>query len=105
MALGAALTMTVPAYAQQSSGTTHQFQATEYYNTFSFAHPPALRIAPGDRVVTRTIDAAGFDENGNAVASGPNPQIGPFYVEGSRLLRDGEERLVAQRLRAVLTGA
>ena len=83
MALGAALTMTVPVCAQQSSGMTHQFQATQYYNTFSFAHPPALRIAPGDRVVTRTIDAAGFDENGNAVASGPNPQIGPFYVEGA----------------------
>ena len=62
---------------------THQFIATEYYNTFSFAHPPALRIKPGDRVVTKTIDAGGRDQLGNQVAKGPNPQIGPFYVEGA----------------------
>ena len=71
--------------APSSAQTTHQFEATEYYNTFSFAHPPALRIRPGDRVVTRTIDAAGGDWNGNQVAQGPNPQIGPFYVEGAEL--------------------
>ena len=68
-----------PSHAQ----TTHEFTATTYYNTFSFAHPPALRISPGDRVVTKTIDASGSDENGNSVAPGPNPQIGPFYVEGA----------------------
>ena len=66
-----------------SAQTTHQFEATEYYNTFSFAHPPALRIRPGDRVVTRTIDAGGQDWNSDQVAQGPNPQIGPFYVEGA----------------------
>lgn len=66
-----------------SAQTTHQFEATEYYNTFSFAHPPALRIRPGDRVVTKTIDAAGGDWNGDQVAQGPNPQIGPFYIEGA----------------------
>jgi amidase len=77
-----ALAMTV-AYVPSSAQTTHEFQATEYYNTFSFAHPPALRIRPGDRVVTRTIDAGGQDWNGDQVAQGPNPQIGPFYVEGA----------------------
>lgn len=66
-----------------SAQTTHQFQAETYYNTFSFAHPPAARIQPGDRVVTKTIDAGGSDENGNQVAPGPNPQIGPFYIEGA----------------------
>ena len=71
------------AEAGQATGTTHQFEATTYYNTFSFAHPPALRIRPGDRVVTRTIDAGGRDENSEQVARGPNPQIGPFYVEGA----------------------
>ncbi len=69
--------------APLSAQTTHQFEATEYYNTFSFAHPAALRIRPGDRVVTKTIDAAGGDWNGDQVARGPNPQIGPFYVEGA----------------------
>jgi acetamidase/formamidase len=54
-----------------------------FYNTFSFAHPPALRIKPGDRVVTKTIDAGGTDWNGRSVTTGPNPQTGPFYVEGA----------------------
>src|SRR5439155_10882995 len=62
---------------------THTFVPTAFYNTYSFAHPPALRIKPGDRVVTKTIDASGADWNGKSVASGPNPQTGPFYVEGA----------------------
>jgi len=33
--------------------------------------------------VTKTINAGGSDEHGNQVASGPNPQIGPFYIEGA----------------------
>ena len=62
---------------------THRLIPERFYNTFSAAHPPALRIRPGDRVVTKTIDAAGVDWNGKPVASGPNPQTGPFYVEGA----------------------
>jgi amidase len=63
---------------------THRFTPTVYYPTYSFAHPPALRIKPGDRVITKTIDAGGSDENGKQVASiGPNPEIGPFYIEGA----------------------
>src|SRR6188508_2486079 len=62
---------------------THRFMPATFYNTYSFAHPPALRIKPGDRVVTKTIDAAGTDWTGKSVASGPNPQTGPFYVEGA----------------------
>ena len=65
------------------AATTHQFVPDRFYNTFSFAHPPALRIKPGDRVVTKTIDAGGTDWNGRSVAAGPNPQTGPFYVEGA----------------------
>src|SRR5262245_62721301 len=62
---------------------THRFVPQQFYNTYSFAHPPALRIKPGDRVVTKTADAAGVDWNGKTVASGPNPQTGPFFVEGA----------------------
>jgi len=62
---------------------THRFVPDKFYNTYSFAHPPALRIKPGDRVITRTIDAAGTDWNGKPVGSGPNPQTGPFYIEGA----------------------
>ncbi len=65
------------------SAETHRFAPSTFFNTFSFAHPPALRIKPGDRVITVTIDAAGFDANERQVASGPNPQTGPFYVEGA----------------------
>ena len=62
---------------------THRFTPERFYNTFSFAHPPALRIRPGDRVVTKTIDARGVDWNGKQVGQGPNPQTGPFYIEGA----------------------
>ena len=62
---------------------THQLIPQRFYNSFSGAHPPALRIKPGDRVITKTIDAAGTDWEGKSVASGPNPQTGPFYVEGA----------------------
>src|SRR3954451_14904986 len=54
-----------------------------WYNSFHNRHPVMKRIKPGDVVVTRTIDASGHDENGKAVASGPNPLTGPFYVEGA----------------------
>ena len=62
---------------------THRFMPAKFYNTYSFAHPPALRIKPGDRVVTRTIDAAGTDLDGKSVGTGPNPQTGPFFIEGA----------------------
>src|SRR5437899_558966 len=62
---------------------TRRFVPQQYYNTYSFAHPPALHVSPGDRIVTKTIDAAGVDWNGKSVATGPNPQTGPFYVDGA----------------------
>ena len=62
---------------------THRFVPTTFYNTFSFAHPPALRIKPGDRVITTTIDAGGIDANDRRAGAGPNPQTGPFYIEGA----------------------
>ena len=62
--------------------TTHQFQPMTYYNTFG-SHPPALHIADGDQVITTTIDAGGSDALGQAVAGNPNPQTGPFYVDGA----------------------
>jgi acetamidase/formamidase len=64
-------------------GETHKFEPKVYHNTFSFAHQPVLRIRPGDRVVTRTIDARGFDFQDRKVGERPNPQTGPFYVEGA----------------------
>ena len=69
--------------ATSQAPQTHQFTPTTFYTTYSFAHPPALRINPGDRVITKTIDAAGTDWNNKAVSPGGNPQTGPFYIEGA----------------------
>ena len=81
------LAMTMLAFGRtadlQVRAETHRFIPDHFYNTYSFAHPPALRIKPGDRVATKTIDAAGVDWDGKSVASGPNPQTGPFYIEGA----------------------
>ena len=82
-----ALTLLAVALTSVAAGaqapTTHTFIPERFYNTFSGAHPPALRIKPGDRVVTKTIDAGGVDWNGKTVSPGPNPQTGPFYIEGA----------------------
>lgn len=60
----------------------HRFTPTTWQNTFG-QHEPVLRIAPGDSVITTTVDARGVDGGGNQVASRPNPQTGPFFVDGA----------------------
>ena len=60
---------------------THRYSPERYQNTFG-PHEPVLRISPGDSVITTTVDAIGFDEHGVQVAGRPNPQTGPFYIEG-----------------------
>src|SRR5438105_9753056 len=83
-ALAAALAVPVArGTAQVRSGETHRFVPQRFYNTYSAAHPPALRIRPGDRVITKTVDAAGFDWDGKNVTPGGNPETGPFYIEGA----------------------
>jgi acetamidase/formamidase len=59
------------------------FAPERFYNTFSAAHPPAMRIKAGERIVSKTIDASGMDSTGKQIAPGPNPQTGPFFVEGA----------------------
>lgn len=61
---------------------THHFQPTTYYSTIG-SHPPVLTIAPGDTVITTTVDARGQDTTGARITDGGNPQTGPFYVEGA----------------------
>jgi amidase len=60
------------------------------YFTYCYAHPPAMRIAPGDTVVTKTRDASNdvfavTDKTVNPKIdlSKVNPQTGPFYIEGA----------------------
>ena len=75
--LAASLAATV-AFAE-----THRFKPEEFHNTFSGAAKPVLTIKPGDHVITSTLDARGIDAAGVKRASGPNPQTGPFYIEGA----------------------
>lgn len=63
--------------------TIHTFEPKRYYTSLG-SHEPVLRIAPGDTVKTTTIDAFGYDSRRIKVSDGPNPQTGPFYVEGAR---------------------
>ncbi len=60
------------------------------YFTYCHAHPPAMHIAPGDTVITRTRDASNdmFSVTDKTVypkldLSAVNPQTGPFYVRGA----------------------
>ena len=62
---------------------TRRILPTAYYNSFHHRHAVLARIAPGDVISTRTIDASGRDENGKPVATGSNPQTGPFFIEGA----------------------
>lgn len=72
----------------------HHVQPTVYYYTFG-PHPPILRVQPGDRIVSETVDARSMDRTGEQIPasmrqSSPdtqlresNPEVGPFYVEGA----------------------
>ena len=82
-ATAAAVAIILGMSALSAPAETHRFEPTRYHNTFSFAHEPALRIKPGDRVVTKTIDARGYDAANDQVGARPNPQTGPFFVEGA----------------------
>ncbi|MBP3965033.1 acetamidase/formamidase family protein [Paenibacillus lignilyticus] len=58
----------------------YQFIPQLYYNTIG-QHPPILTIRDGDTVITTTVDARGWDINGESAATRGNPMTGPFYVE------------------------
>jgi amidase len=61
---------------------THDFTPTRYHiETGRIA--PVLRIAPGDRVRTRTLDNEGRDQARQWRGMPGNPLTGPFHVEGA----------------------
>lgn len=62
---------------------THDFVPARYHLQFSGRTPAALRIAPGDRVRTRTLDNEGRDSARQWRAMPGNPLTGPFHVEGA----------------------
>lgn len=61
---------------------THHFQPTHYFTAIG-SHEPVLRIAPGDTVITTTVDARGQDVTGQQITPPGNPMTGPFYIEGA----------------------
>jgi amidase len=67
-----------------ASGDVHSVVNEVNYHTFSREHPILARIRPGDVVVTKTVDSAGFDYKGvRRTKTHGNPLTGPFYVEGA----------------------
>jgi acetamidase/formamidase len=63
--------------------TVHDFRPTHFYNHFSGAIDPVLRVFPGDTIHTETVDAGGFDKDQVQRAPGGNPLTGPFYIAGA----------------------
>jgi amidase len=61
----------------------HRLSPTVFFNTYSAAHAPVLRVKSGDRIITAVVDDMGVDGRGQTVARGPNPQTGPIFVEGA----------------------
>jgi len=62
--------------------STHHFTPDHYFSTLG-THPPVLRVADGDTVVTTAVDARGLDAARERRHRGPNPMTGPFFVEGA----------------------
>ena len=60
----------------------HHFQPRAFHNTMG-PHAPVLRVADGDTIITSTIDCFGIDALGRQVGPRPNPETGPFFVEGA----------------------
>ena len=77
-----------------AKGTTHNHTPEIVHYTFG-PHEPVLRVAPGDRINTKTMDSGNRDENLDEIPETmrgrrddtafreSNPLTGPFYVEGS----------------------
>ena len=62
---------------------TYRLIPAAFFNTYSATQTPLVRIKSGDRVMTSLVDDLGVDRTGKTVAHGPNPQTGPFFVEGA----------------------
>ena len=70
--------------AGSAQAAEHRVVAERYWHTFSAAHPVLLTVKPGDRIVTKTVDSAGFDLMGvRRTETHGNPLTGPFFVEGA----------------------
>jgi acetamidase/formamidase len=93
-ALLCAISLVGPAAAAE-----HRIVAARYWHTFSAAHPVLLTVKPGDHIVTKTVDSAGFDFTGvRRTATHGNPLTGPFFIEGAEAGDALEVRIERLRL-------
>lgn len=63
--------------------TTHRVTPDTNWNTLDRRHPVVRRLKPGDIVITKTLDASGYDEKEVQRAQSANPMVGPFFIEGA----------------------
>ena len=77
------LLLLVALVANHSPAQSRQVLAKTFYNSFHHRHAVLARIAPGDVISTRTLDASGRDETGKVAGEGPNSLTGPFFIEGA----------------------
>ena len=75
--------LAIMAAATDLHAETHRFAPASFANAYSGTLAPVMRLKTGDRVITATVDDTGLDGEGRAVAHGPNPQTGPFFIEGA----------------------
>ncbi|MBL8232712.1 MAG: acetamidase/formamidase family protein [Bryobacterales bacterium] len=67
-----------------AQGAEHRVINEVNYHTFSTEHPVQARLRSGDRVITKTVDSAGFDLHGvRHTKTHGNPLTGPFFIEGA----------------------
>jgi amidase len=69
--------------AKPAAAASHDYDPQQFTNFYSPLLKPVMRLFPGDRVKTRTLDSRGHDRDGKPRAPRGNPLIGPFYVEGA----------------------
>ena len=86
-------------FVSSAAAAEHRVVAERYWHTFSAAHPVLLRVKEGDRIVTKTVDSAGFDLNGvRRTETHGNPLTGPFFIEGAEAGDALEVRIERLRL-------
>ena len=66
-----------------AAAETRTIVATRFFNSYDHRHEALARIRPGDTVVTKTLDAGGYDEHTEKLGERPNPLTGPFLIEGA----------------------
>lgn len=56
---------------------------TTFYREYYSGTTAAWVIKPGDTISTESIDAVGYDKNGQKKSEKGNPLTGPFFIEGA----------------------